>query len=1082
MRLNKVFNITFLTLFLIMLLMVGLYGLNTNNSFLTKIFYHLKEHSYHISNDLSRSISGGNINGMQRELGAYSNSFEAFEGIAIYDNSGKMILGTESGSSDAVDLDAIPLLSDIDPKGIVRYERVRSIFYDPKSNSIYHIVYKLDHLHIGEHIFQDVYKPLIMLTIVMAILYIVFYYLLSIYFTRPVSRLLEAVEASVSEGDIDRNPIMPEIAVLHQRLLQYHRELLEERNKVQQFANEQSMLLSLFDKGDSVLFKWNNDEYWSIAYVSANVGRLMGYDEEEFMSGKVVYASCIHPDDLGQVFSEVQEAIRKNADYFVHSPYRIITKEGEERWILDHTVTQKDESGAITHFIGYLLDISERIGHEKVLNEAKEHAEAANRAKSEFLANMSHEIRTPLNGIIGLTELVLHTELDTLQRDYLLKSRQSSNALLHIINDILDYSKIEAGKLDILKSEFDLNALLGNISDLFGYMVYEKGLDLTFTLDPEVPLLLYGDPLRITQVLNNLIGNSIKFTDEGFVNLDVALLDKSPDSITIRFSIRDSGIGIDEEHQSKLFRAFEQGDGSTTKKFGGTGLGLMICKKLVEMMGGTIWFESRKGRGSTFSFSITLGYSEQSIVQSPVSILPKGRFLIVEDNDIERTYLGGLLKSMGITVEEAPNGSIAWEMIQKEHFDYMLIDWKMPGMDGLELLERLSGSGIKIPRVLMITAYAQKEFLEESDRRGIKVDKILEKPYTPSTLYDRLSDTYPAVGRNPLDPTTMSVLTAPARTLLVEDNQTNQIVAGKTLEKIGFDVVIAQNGIEAVEMMRGGGYDIVFMDIQMPVMDGFEATKNIRTFDQETPIIALSAAVMQRDKELTRAAGMNGHIAKPIDQGELLSVISHYFGLRSAGIVETPEETYHHPQLDGVDMGKLFGALGPGEQRIYGMLADFGKKYRTFMSDLDGIDVMDGEFAKSIHKLKGLSGNLQMQEIFDLSYAIEKAEERTGKSDALSKLGRALAAVVGEIEEKIVPLLAKEQTVYNSDQIVGSLDTLVGDIESFNYIGTERIRELVGMLSTTVSAGELETLQQSFADNDYETLSATLRNIRKEFE
>lgn len=542
-------------------------------------------------------------------------------------------------------------------------------------------------------------------------------------------------------------------------------ELITLHNKTRELFSEQKILLSLFDKGDSVLFKWNNDELWSTEYVSQSVEKLTGYSVEDFTSHKITYDSCIHPDDISHVLEEVNEALEQNKDFFRHDSYRLLTKENQEKWLLDYTVMQKDTNGKVSHFIGYITDITDSKQKEIELENARKIADEANKAKSAFLSNMSHEIRTPLNGIIGLTELALKTDMTPLQRDYLDKSISSSQMLLSIINDILDYSKIEANKIELEAIEFRLDTMLRELSDLFVYKMQEQKINFHCEIAPTVHQPLIGDPFRIKQVLINLIGNAIKFTKEGEISVHVHLLENSSESYKIKFNVKDSGIGISKKRLNKLFKPFSQVDSSDTREFGGTGLGLSISKRLVKLMGGEIGVFSKEGEGSEFYFTVRLKSLQEG------KVLQKTTFV----REIESVH----------------------RFEDNENF-------------------RLRG-----------------------------------------------------------------------KILLVEDNEINQIVAEQNFKNYGLEVEIANNGKIAVKMAKETHYNMIFMDLQMPVMDGLEATKHIREFNKDIPIIALSAAVMEADKKSTLQAGMNEHIAKPIDLKILQTILQKYLQ-RSSSSVDNP--------------------------------------------------------------------------------------------------------------------------------------------------------------------------------------------------
>ena len=697
-------------------------------------------------------------------------------------------------------------------------------------------------------------------------------------------------------------------------------------------------------------------------------------------------------------------------------------KEGSSYWVDSIIVPFMDESGQPTKFLSISTDITDAKHHERQLREETEKAKVANRAKSDFLANMSHEIRTPMNAIIGMTRLALRKNPDAAQLNYLKKIDNAAQSLLSIINDILDYSKIEAGKMQLEQIAFSLDDVFSNLDDIVRERGEHRGIEIVISMAEETPRYLKGDPLRLGQILINLVDNAIKFTEKGRVVVDVKAEEVTGDTTKLRFLVSDSGIGMSSEQLSHLFRSFNQADTSTTRKYGGTGLGLAITKQLCELMEGTLEVKSQPGEGSTFVFTVTFGVATgewplQGRAQR--RDLLKKSVLIVDDSETAREVLIAMLSANGLATKAVSSGEEAIAAITAasengKPFDLVLMDCKMPGIDGVEASRRIKAERTisRVPAILMVSAFEREAAIGDVADPGL--DGFLIKPIDESLLIDTIATIFGVKAEYPDSDLRHAAGYFPAelagrRVLLVEDNEVNRDLAIELLGDLGILVTIAVNGREGVDMVSAEPFDLVLMDIQMPIMDGLSATRMIRANERfsKLPILAMTAHAMSGDRDRSLNAGMNDHITKPVDPNRLLEALIRWMPekvgkapeLQVAPVKPATAEESMPQQLAPFDIQAALVRTNSKPALLRKLMLGFRDQYASAISDLKE-HVAAGRNADAerlVHSLRSLAAMLEARDLTKAAFAIEHAfrsGEIANLDSLIETLGTALAPAI----------------------------------------------------------------------------------------
>ena len=864
-------------------------------------------------------------------------------------------------------------------------------------------------------------------------------------------------------------------------------------------AEERSRLL-LESVGEGI---FGVDVNGLLTFINPAGASMLGYSTEE-MIGERVHSLIHHtkadgadyPVEECLMYQSFTEGVTGTRDDEV-----LWHKDGSSFPVLYNSVPVRNDEEELVGSVIVFHDITERKKAAEELQIAKEKAEEATKAKSDFLANMSHEIRTPMNAIIGMSYLALKTDLDKKQRNYIEKVHRSGDSLLGIINDILDFSKIEAGKMDMESIDFRMEDVMDNLANLVGLKAEEKGVELLFDTAADVPMALIGDPLRVGQILVNLGNNAVKFTDEGQIVVSMRVKEISDESVTLHFMVRDSGIGMTPEQVDKLFQAFSQADSSTSRKYGGTGLGLTISKRLAEMMGGKIWVESEAGKGSAFQFTATFGRTPgewSGRVKPTLPELDGLRVLAVDDNATAREILVDILKSFDFEVESVASGKLALELLESsaKPFDVILMDWMMPKMDGVETTRQIQQRLDSPPPVIMVTAYGREEAHEASE--GVVFAGILSKPVTPSSLLDGIME---ALGhelervdhRGSEDESEATNKLRGARVLLVEDNEINQELAMELLTTNGIIVEVANNGQEALDMLDKALFDGVLMDCQMPVMDGYEATQKIRQQEsfKDLPVLAMTANAMAGDREKVIEAGMNDHIAKPINVRDMFATMAKWITpfnpVAESEVVVEKEEVASEgiPELPGIDT-KAGMATTQGNTKLYRKLltkfrdaeAGFAEQFRAALSDDDPIAP-----ERTAHTLKGVAGNIGAKAVQEAAKELEAACKEKREAEEIDRLLKAVNA-------ELSPVLAGLAEIDKSENKVGKgtesldveqfsllLDKLRPLLEDDDTAASEVLDEVLELPGMEAHRSVLKELSKAIDEYDFEEALAVLEKM-----
>jgi len=893
------------------------------------------------------------------------------------------------------------------------------------------------------------------------------------------------VEVSISPVDDDNSELAAVIA------LQDITERLQATERVEKMLENLPVCMVIMNQSDKV------------EQINQTGVELLGFEKDEVVG---------MPVDLFIPDEQVESHKALLAKFFAEEIV-IDTRDLEREFKIKHKSGKLIDIQAVytpVHFYDGLYavvmvrDITLDKQAEQALIDAKQMSDDASKAKSDFLANMSHEIRTPMNAIMGMSHLALGCGLERKPKNYITKVYNAAESLLGIINDILDFSKIEAGKLDLENIDFNLHEVFDDLSNIVGLKTFEKNLELLFDISPEVPLMLIGDPLRLNQILINIAGNAVKFTDHGQVVISARLVAESDgDQLTVEFSVKDSGIGMNEEQRSKLFQSFSQADSSTTRKYGGTGLGLTISKKLVELMAGDIWLESEEGQGSTFYFTAHFNKSalnDDTIIEKQKSFLSDKRILIVDDNAIALDVLKSIMESFHCKVVTANSGRKAIDIAKQSTlvFDFVMVDWQMPELDGIETCRIIKEQNdYDSNRFILVTSNARDDATLE--RLNNSIESVMIKPVTPSSVFDEMMRLHGEEAIN----STREVMRdddllnnqqrlCGAKILLVEDNELNQELAMELLTQAGIEAILAENGKQAVDKVNNDNFDGILMDLQMPVMDGYTATKIIKKDYPELPIIAMTANAMAGDKEKVLAVGMNDHITKPINVNAMFATIAKWV-TPSKGRLDSYSPSLKEassdiesvdvvPSFEHIDVDAGLAVTNANVKLYIKLLGKFIKGQENFIQIFEQAcqENQQEDAIRFAHTLKGSAGNIGAKDLQNLAGKLEHACEKSNKESLnnkdigalLTEVNIALMLVLDELKlyclqnESIDKTISQVDFLFN-EEIKQQLSQLLELVEDFETDAVEVADIIIEQLNGSNKAAAFEKIYQQIEGYEF---------------